>query len=600
MDYVRKRAGSLGLVLLCLVACTGQAASGQQPVNTDPVTDQGPEICSLIPRKALAQLTGRAEENLASAGELTIGPANDRGQCEILVMESGSRQNVASLRVEADQSGVTARMNNAVQVARGRAARSPLPNPLRTGTDSTPAISLAITCDGRPILINIDIAGYDTRRQTAGKDMVDKDMAALAGVVAGKYGGRVNCQPVVAPPLAEEQRGTVRMMAGNGGLEVPRAPAPGPSTTIGHVEALTATDDGTVYLVSRKYPASTNPRNADENTSPWGQTLRILRVRPDGIVDVAWDPNLAPFSVNNNPVAGDIPEKLRLQGRDTLGSVSGIVLQGDQVWLVPTNAVSKQDGTMLARPVRIVQLTGGRAVDLRAIKAPIESDSTRLRDPAGQPLPDPMGTWNAARFSAVGFDGATPVLLDSVHAKVWRIEGIRDGKILDAVVFPAQTQIASGSNATSLAGGRFAVSTPQGGLSIIDSRGRLTLGIPLVAAEIDGVAPGPLELGRRQIAGAGNDVLVHAVASQVTAPAVVRVDSQTGAVRTVQVSGYPGLRDPASDVESTRFARVYGTSANATRLFATGWPVSALGAVGPKILLAPFGTRILYELTPRR
>jgi hypothetical protein len=68
----------------------------------------------------------------------------------------------------------------------------------------------------------------------------------------------------------------------------------------------------------------------------------------------------------------------------------------------------------------------------------------------------------------------------------------------------------------------------------------------------------------------------------------------------VQVSGYPGGRDTSSDVESTRFARAFGTSANATRLFATGWPVSALGAVGQNILMAPFGTHILYELVPRR
>ncbi|MET0134070.1 MAG: hypothetical protein ABW215_10810, partial [Kibdelosporangium sp.] len=345
-------------------------------------------------------------------------------------------------------------------------------------------------------------------------------------------------------------------------------------------------------------PESTDPRNIDESTSTWGRTLRILRVRPDGIVDVAWDPNLAPFSVNSDPVAGDIPEKFRLLGRDTLGSVSGIVLQGGQAWLVPTTAVSKQDGGTLARPVRIVQLAGGRAVDLRAFKAPTEADSTRLRDSAGQPLPDAMGTWNTARFSAVSFDGATPVLLDAVHAQVWRVEGIKDGKILDATVFPARTQIAVGSNAAGLAGGRFAVSTPQGGLSIVDSRGRPALGIPFVGAEIDGVVAGTLELGRRQIAGAGDDVLVHAMASQVAAPVLVRVNSRTGAVETVEVSGYPGSRDRVSDVQSTRFAKFYGTSASATRLFATGWPVSAMGAAGPRVLLAPFGTWFLYELTP--
>lgn len=67
----------------------------------------------------------------------------------------------------------------------------------------------------------------------------------------------------------------------------------------------------------------------------------------------------------------------------------------------------------------------------------------------------------------------------------------------------------------------------------------------------------------------------------------------------MQVSGYPGPRDSAGDVETTRFSRTFGTSANATRLFATGWPVAALGAVGQNILMAPFGTHMLYELVPR-
>jgi hypothetical protein len=592
---VRKRVGILGLALLGLVGCTGPEQSGRQPLNTDPVTDQGPEICSLVPAQALAHMTARAEDKLSAIGELAFGPNNDRGQCEILVTEGNGRQTIASLRIDADQAGAAVRVNSAIQIAQERSARAPLPNPLRTGTDVAPSISLAITCNNRPIQIGLDVVGYDSRRKA-----VDEDLAALAGVIAGKYGTRARCRPAIAPPLAENQRGTVRMMAGNGGLDLPGAPALGPSTTIGHVEALSTTDDGTVYLVSRKYPVDTNPRNADDSTAPWGQTLRILRVRPDGLLEVAWDPNVAPFSTNLDPVAGDIPEKLRLQGRDTLGSVSSIVLHGDQVWLIPTSTVSRQDGGTLARPVRIVQLTGARAVDLRAIKAPLAEDSTRIKDQSGKLVADPMGVWNAARFSAVSFDGDTAVLLDSSHRQVWRIDGIRDGKILDTTVFPVGVELAPGSSVAGLTGGRFAVSTPQGGLSIVDSRGRMVLGVPMVNADIDGVGPGPVELGRRQLAAAGNDVLVHAMASQVAAPAVVWIDSRTGAARTVQVSGYPGLRDLTSNVENTRFSRAYGTAANATKLFATGWPVSAFGAVGQKILLAPFGTRILYELAPRK
>jgi hypothetical protein len=80
---------------------------------------------------------------------------------------------------------------------------------------------------------------------------------------------------------------------------------------------------------------------------------------------------------------------------------------------------------------------------------------------------------------------------------------------------------------------------------------------------------------------------------------VIRVNSRTGTMRTLQVSGYPGERDQLSDVEATRFSRSYGTAANATRLFATGWPVAAMGAFGSRLLLAPFGTRVLYELTPK-
>jgi hypothetical protein len=502
---------------------------------------------------------------------------------------------VAALRVDADQSGAILRINEAIQVAKERSARTPLVNPLRKGTGAAPAISLALDCGNRPVLIGIEINGYDTRRKTA-----DKDLADLSGVVAAKYGDRLGCRAEVAPPLEEEQRGNVRMMAGNGGSEVPSRSSPGPSTSIGHVEALTTAPDGTVYFVGRRYPADINPRGADSSALPWGQTLRILHIRTDGVVEVAWDPNLAPFSINADPVSGDISEKLRLQGRDTLGTVSALAFHKDQVWLVPAATTSKQVSGTLARPVRIVQLNGGRAVDLRAIKATAEADSSRIKDPAGRPLPNAINVWNESQFSAVSFDGDTPVLLDSLHARIWRVDAHLDGKILDATVLPVSTQIAAVSSVAGLSGGRFGVSTPQGGISILDGRGRIPLGLANVSAEIDGVGLSPLELGRRQLAGAGDDLLVHAMASQVSAPAVVRIDGRTGTTRTIQVSGYPGVRDLSSDVETTRFSRAFGTSANATRLFSTGWPVSAFGAVGQNILLAPFGTRILYELIPRR
>jgi hypothetical protein len=593
---VRNRVGILGSALiLCLVGCTGPELAGRQPLNTDPVTGAGPEICSLLPKQAIAHMTARAEENLTAVGDLPVGPATDRAQCDVLVSEGSTRQTVAALRVDAGQSGAVLRINEAIQVARERAARTPLPNPLRKGTSAAPSISLAVNCGNRPVLIGIEITGYDSRRKT-----IDQDLADLSGVVAAKYGDRLGCRPEVAPPLAEEQRGNVRMMAGDGRSDVPSGSSPGPSASIGHVEALTTAPDGTVYFVGRKYPADVNPRGAESNALPWGRTLRIMHVRTDGMVDVAWDPNLAPFSINADPVAGDISEKLRLQGRDTLGTVSAIAFHKDQVWLVPAAATSKQANGTLARPVRIVQLDGGRAVDLRAIKAPIEANSSRIKDPTGKPLPNAMNVWNESQFSAVSFDGDTPVLLDSLRATIWRVDAHRDGKIVDATVFPAGTQIATGSSAAGLSGGRFAVSTPQGGVSILDSRGRVPLALPNVSAEIDGVGLSALELGRRQLAGAGDDVLVHAMASQVSAPAVVRIDGRNGNTRTVQVSGYTGARDTSSDVETTRFARTFGTSANATRLFATGWPLSALGAVGQNILVAPFGTHVLYELVPRR
>lgn len=593
---MRTRVGILGSALiLCLVGCTGPELAGRQSLNTDPVTDAGPEICSLLPKQAIAHLTARAEENLTAVGELPISPATDRGQCEVLVSEGSTRQTVAALRVDADQSGAILRINEAIQVAKERSARTPLVNPLRKGTGAAPAISLALDCGNRPVLIGIEINGYDTRRKTA-----DKDLADLSGVVAAKYGDRLGCRAEVAPPLEEEQRGNVRMMAGNGGSEVPSRSSPGPSTSIGHVEALTTAPDGTVYFVGRRYPADINPRGADSSALPWGQTLRILHIRTDGVVEVAWDPNLAPFSINADPVSGDISEKLRLQGRDTLGTVSALAFHKDQVWLVPAATTSKQVSGTLARPVRIVQLNGGRAVDLRAIKATAEADSSRIKDPAGRPLPNAINVWNESQFSAVSFDGDTPVLLDSLHARIWRVDAHLDGKILDATVLPVSTQIAAVSSVAGLSGGRFGVSTPQGGISILDGRGRIPLGLANVSAEIDGVGLSPLELGRRQLAGAGDDLLVHAMASQVSAPAVVRIDGRTGTTRTIQVSGYPGVRDLSSDVETTRFSRAFGTSANATRLFSTGWPVSAFGAVGQNILLAPFGTRILYELIPRR
>jgi hypothetical protein len=593
---MRTRVGILGSALiLFLVGCTGPELAGRQPLNKDPVTDAGPEICSLLPKQAIAHMTARAEENLTALGELPIGPANDRGQCGVLVSEGSTRQTVAELRVDANQSGSILRINEAIQAAEERAARVPLPNPLRKGTDSTPSISLAVNCGNRPVLIGIEITGYDTRRKA-----VDQDLADLSGVVAAKYGDRLGCRAEVAPPLPEEQRGTVRMMAGNGGPNVPSGSSSGPSTSIGHVEALTTAPDGTVYFVGRQYPTLVNPRGADSNALPWGRTLRIMHIRTDGVVEVAWDPNLAPFSINADPVPGDIPEKLRLQGRDTLGTVSAIGFHEDQVWLVPAATTSIQAGGTLARPVRIVRLDSGRAVDLRAIKAPAEADSSRIKDHTGRPLPSAMTVWNESQFSAVSFDGDTPVLMDSQHATIWRIDAHRDGKILDATVFAAATKIATGSSIAGLSGGRFGVSTPQGGISILDSRGQVQLSLSNINAEIDGAGLTPLELGRRQLAGAGDDLLVHAMTSQVSAPAVVRVDGRTGTSRTVQVSGYPGPRDTASDVETTRYSRTFGTSANATRLFATGWPVAALGAVGQNILMAPFGTHMLYELVPRR
>lgn len=587
MDDVRKWVGVFGLALLGLVSCTGEVRTGHQPLNNDPVTAQGPEICSLLPKQSLAHITARAEEQLSALSELGV----DRGQCEVMATENSGRQTVASLRIDSDRPGVAARVNASIQVAKDRSARRPLPNPLRTGTDTAPSVSLALVCGNRPVQIGLDITGYDERRAA-----LDKDLSALTGVIATKYGEKAHCKPTVASPLPEEQRGTVRMIAGNGGYGMPTASVPGPETSIGHVEALTSLNDGTIYLVSRKYPADVNPRDADGSIAPWGDTLRIVRIRTDGVAEVAWDPNLAPFSTNDDPVAGDISEKLRLQGRDTLGAVGAIMVNGDQIWLVPTNsALSTKDGT-LSRPVRIVQLGTNRAVDLRAIKAP--TDSTKISDRNDKPLG--MDTWNAARFDALSFDGPTPVLLDSAHGQVWRINALNDGKILDATVLPVGARLAPGSSVAGLTGGRFAASDPQGGLLILDGRGKVALSLPTINADIDTVGPGPVELGRRQLAAAGDDVLVHAMSSDVSAPVVVRVDGHTGATKTLQVSGYPGPRDPQSDVENTRFAKGYGTAANATALFATGFPVSAMGTVGQDLLLAPFGTRILYELTPRR
>jgi hypothetical protein len=588
MVDVRKLVGMYVLALVGLVSCTGPVPGGQQPPNNDPVTGQGPEICSLLPVQSLAHLTARSPDAFSTIGDLTVGA--DKGQCEVLADNQSGRQSVASVRVDLDQPGRTLRVNTTIQAAKERSARAPLANPLLTGTNTAPSVSLAITCANRSIQVELRVGDYDTRRHNP-----DADATALMNVVAAKYGEKARCKPVSAPPLPEEQRGTVRIVAGNGGLGLPTSGKAGPETSIGHTEALTTLPDGTIYLVSRKYAADTNPRNADDNTTPWGQTLRIVRVRPDGTVETAWDPNLAPFSTNNNPVPGDLSEKLRLQGADTLGSVSAIAVNGDQAWLIPTNSTTTKS-TTLARPVRIVQLTTGRAVDLRAIKAPV--DGTRVRDQNGKALADPMGAWNAARFAGVTFDGRTPVLIDPGHDQVWRIDGLADGKVTDASVVPISAEIARGSVAA-LSGGRFAASTPDGGLVILDSHGKVTLSIPTVNADIDTVGRGPVELGSRQLAAAGDDVLVYAMSTQVTAPAVIRVDTQTGGCRTLQVSGYPGPRDQASDVETTRFAKGYGTSANATGLFAMAFPASAMGMAGQNLLMAPYGTRILYEFVPR-
>lgn len=590
MGDVRKLVGIYGLVLLGLVSCTGPEQAGRQPPNNDPVTAQGPEICSLLPVQSLAHLTARSADGLSTIGDLTVGA--DKGQCEVLTNNESGRQSVASIRVDLNQPGATLRVNTAIQAAKERSARTPLANPLLTGTNTAPSIWLAITCANRKVQIGINIGDYDTHRSS-----LDADMTDLINVAAAKYGEKAHCKPAVAPPLSEEQRGTVRTVAGNGGLDLPTAGKSGPETSIGHVEALTTLSDGTIYLVSRKYTADTNPRSTDDNALPWGQTLRIVRVRPDGTVETAWDPNLAPFSTNNSPVPGDISEKLRLQGADTLGSVSALTVNGDQAWLIPTKSTATKP-TTLARPVRIVQLSTGRAVDLRAIKA--SADGTRARDQSGKTLADPTGAWNAARFAGVSFDGQTPVLIDPVHAQVWRIDGLADGKVTDASVFPIGTEIASGGSVAALTGGRFAASTPDGGLVILDSHGKVTLSIPTVNADIDTVGRGSVELGRRQLAAAGDDVLVYAMSAQVTAPAVIRVDTRTGLCRTLQVSGYPGPRDEVSDVEKTRFAKGYGTSASATGLFSMGFPVSALGMAGPNVLVAPYGSRILYEFVPSR
>ncbi|ALG12988.1 hypothetical protein AOZ06_44520 [Kibdelosporangium phytohabitans] len=580
--------------VLGLVACTGPERTGTQPLNTEPVTGQGPDICSLLPRVALAHMTAHAEENLTTVGEVPDTVNVDSLRCEVLVAEDVTRKTIATLRIDADQVAVIRRVSAATEVAAARSARAPLGNPLRTGTETAPAVSLAVTCGGRPVHIGIEITGYDDRR---GK--LDQDLADLSGVVAGKYGVRRGCAAEVAAPLPEQPRGTVRMVAGNGGSGVANGSGQGQSTSIGHVEALTTAPDGTVYFVARQYGPSVNPRTADDSAGRWGDTLRILRARPDNTVEVVWDPNLAPFSTNDDPVPGDLSEKLRLQGRDTTGAVSGIVLRGNQVWLLPANTSTRPVDGRLSRPVRVIQLNGGRAVDLRAIKAPLDQDTTRVTDLNGQRLADGVAAWNTAQFSALAFDGETPVLLDTTQSRVWRIESARDGKVVEATVVPLGAVIATGSPGAGLSGGRFAVSTPEGGLVILDSRGRMMVSIPAVNAEIDGVGPCSLELGRRQLAAAGDDVIVHAVADQVPAPAVVRVDTQRGISRTIQVSGYPGPVDPASGVPATRFDKSFGTSANATGLFATGWPVSALGAVGGDVLLAPYGTGIIYELVPR-
>ncbi|MFD1044468.1 hypothetical protein ACFQ1S_02105, partial [Kibdelosporangium lantanae] len=342
MGDVRKLVGIYGLALLGLVSCTGPEQSGRQPLNDDPVTAQGPQICSLLPVQSLAHVIARSPDGLSTIGDLTVGA--DKGQCEVLATNENGRQSVASIRVELNQPGTTSRVNTAIQAAKDRSARTPLANPLLTGTSTAPVISLAITCANRQVQIGVSVSDYDTRRSS-----LEADMTNLVNAAAAKYGEKVRCNPIPAPPLPEEQRGTVRTAAGNDGSGFPASGKSGPETSIGHIEALTTLPDGTIYVVSRKYPADTNPRNTDDNTAPWGQTLRIVRIRTDGTVETAWDPNRAPFSTNNNPVPGDISEKLRLQGADTLGSVSAIVVNGDQAWLIPTNPTAAKT-TTLARP----------------------------------------------------------------------------------------------------------------------------------------------------------------------------------------------------------------------------------------------------------
>src|SRR4051812_30799490 len=284
MVDVRKLVGMYVVALLGVVSCTGPAPGGQQPLNDDPVTAQGPEICSLLPVQSLAHLTARSPDAFSTIGDLTVGA--DKEQCEVLANNQSGRQSVASVRVDLDQPGRIFRVNTTIQAAKERSARTPLANPLLTGTNTAPSISLAITCANRPIQIELKVGDYDTRRHNP-----DADVTALMNVAAAKYGEKARCKPVAAPPLPEEQRGTVRIVAGNGGLGLPTSGKPGPETSIGHTEALTTLPDGTIYMVSRKYAADTNPRNADDNTAPWGQTLRIVRVRPDGTVETAWDPN---------------------------------------------------------------------------------------------------------------------------------------------------------------------------------------------------------------------------------------------------------------------------------------------------------------------
>src|SRR4051812_12268372 len=113
MGDVRKLVGIYGLTLLGLVSCTGPEQGGRQPLNNDPVTAQGPQICSLLPVRSLAHLTARSPDGLSTIGDLAVGA--DKGQCEVLATKENGRQSIASIRVDLNQPGTTLRVNTAIQ-----------------------------------------------------------------------------------------------------------------------------------------------------------------------------------------------------------------------------------------------------------------------------------------------------------------------------------------------------------------------------------------------------------------------------------------------------------------------------------------------------